>query len=226
MLKPLRCDTPESVPGMPSHTRNRRYSAFMKNLHVVSPLLASLLLGSMALAQVVNTPVPEAPQPQSSSSMDLEQIPSTNTLKPGGDKPIAQARRYPGFPGGPMGPRRGMYAPGFAPRPALSPFGVLIGFGVGAALGASQPADGTVKGHVALGVIGGTIGAVIGGAIGAANPFRYSRRTYRPSWPDDGDDEESHLRSPSRRSHSQRSVSAKAASPSTTTASAATVPGT
>jgi hypothetical protein len=206
------CDTPETVPRTPLRLRNRRYSAFMKNLHLVSPVLTSLLLGSMALAQAANLPVPEAPQPQNSSSTKL--TPAANTLKPGEDQLISQVRRYPRFPGGPTGPRRGMYSPGFPPPPALSPLGVVIGFGAGAALGASNRADGTVRGHVALGLIGGAIGALIGGAIGgAAHPFLHSRRTYRPSWPAEDADEESNLQPPSRRAQSPRSVPPSSGAP-------------
>jgi hypothetical protein len=189
----------------------------MKNLRVVSLVLTSLLLGSTALAQAANAPVPEAPQPQNSSS--TQSTAAADTLKSGEDRLISQARGYPRFPGRTTGPGRGrMYGPGFPPPPALSPLGVIIGFGAGAALGASSPADGTVRGHVALGLIGGSIGALIGGAIGgAAHPFLHSRRFYRPSWPEG--DEESDLQSHSKpgKPLAERSVSARPATPDTQT---------
>jgi|HubBroStandDraft_1064217.scaffolds.fasta_scaffold00075_49 hypothetical protein len=216
------CDTPETVPRPAPQGRTRRYSALMKNLHIVSLVVTCLLLVSMAFAQAGNPPLPEAPQPQSSSSTVLEQIPSADRLESSQGKLITQAR-YPRYPGGPMGPRRGMYAPGFPPPPALSPVGALIGFGAGAALGASTPADGTVRGHVALGLIGGAIGALIGGAIGAAaHSFPHSRRTYRPSWAEEGD-QESNLRLPSRSTQSPRSGSAEP-TPSAPAGFAVTVP--
>jgi hypothetical protein len=218
---PLRvCDTPETVLRPPLRMPNQRYYALMKNLQFVSPLFTSLLFGSMAAAQARNLPAPEAPQPQESASAETQITTAPDAAKPGEDKLIAQARRYPRLADRPVGSRRGMYSPGFPPPPPLSPIGVLIGFGAGAAIGASNPADGTVKGHIALGLIGGTIGAFIGGAIAAANPFLHTRRPYRPSWPDD--DEEVALPSHSRGSHSESSASATSDTPSPPTRLAVT----
>jgi hypothetical protein len=194
----------------------------MKNQRVVFPLLASLLFASVALAQAGSRETPDAPQPQPSAMVQPETNPVAGTAASGEDRLISQARQYPRVPRRATGSRRGTaYSPWYPPPPALSPVGALIGFGVGAALGASGSADGTVKGHVALGLLGGTLGALIGGAIGAAaNPFMHVRRVYRPSGPDD--DEEAALRSDTRKVHSERSVPAKAASPSQQTVLAGT----
>jgi hypothetical protein len=146
----------------------------MKNLQVISPLLASLLLGSVALAQAGS--LPDAPQPQDSASTQLQSTSAANTAEsaPQSDPPsdenklLSQARPYPRYPRGPMGPPRGRaYPRAFAPPPpALSPIGALIGFGFGAALGASASGDHTSAGRVAGGLIGGGVCALIGGAIG------------------------------------------------------------
>jgi hypothetical protein len=146
----------------------------MKSLQVISSLLTSLLLGSVALAQAGS--LPDAPQPQHPASTQLESSPAANTeassqqSTPPSDesKLLSQARPYPRFPRGPMGPPRGRaYPRAFAPPPpALSPVGALIGFGFGAALGAAASGDHTSAGRVAGGLIGGGICALIGGAIG------------------------------------------------------------
>jgi hypothetical protein len=142
----------------------------MKNLQVISPLLTSLLLGSVALAQAGN--LPDAPQPQNSASTQLQSTPAADSdesaKEAGGATLISQARPYPRFPRGPMGPPRGRAYPwAFAPPPpALSPIGALIGFGAGAALGASASGDQTARGRVAGALIGGGLCALIGGAIG------------------------------------------------------------
>lgn len=156
----------------------------MKNLQVLSPLLTSLLFGSMALAQAGN--LPEAPQPQDAATTDVPLAQASATETPVTQTPIAQtpnpaeqssvnklvsqAAPFPRSPRGPMPPPRGRaYPSAFAPRPpALSPIGALIGFGAGAALGASASGDQTARGRVAGGLIGGTLCALIGGAIGHA----------------------------------------------------------
>src|SRR5580692_7489343 len=151
----------------------------MKNLPVLSPLLTSLLFGSMALAQAGN--LPDAPQPQETATTDvpLAQSPATETPAIQTPNPaeqssenrlVSQAAPFPRSPRGPMPPPRGRaYPSAFAPRPpALSPIGALIGFGAGAALGASRSGDQTARGRVAGGLIGGTLCALIGGAIGHA----------------------------------------------------------
>jgi hypothetical protein len=156
----------------------------MKNLQVLSPLLTSLLFGSMALAQAGN--LPDAPQPQDAATTDVPLAQASATETPVTQTPIAQtpnpaeqssvnklvsqAAPFPRSPRGPMPPPRGRAYPStFAPRPpALSPIGALIGFGAGAALGASASGDQTARGRVAGGLIGGTLCALIGGAIGHA----------------------------------------------------------
>jgi hypothetical protein len=156
----------------------------MKNLQVLSLLLPSLLLASMAMAQAGN--LPEAPQSQDPSSTDVQLIRSpsaqSSTTKPpstqtpnesqqsGENKIIAQATPFPRSPRRPMPPPRGRaYPSAFAPRPpALSPLGALIGFGTGAALGATASGDQTTRGRVVAGLIGGSLCALIGGAIGHA----------------------------------------------------------
>jgi hypothetical protein len=168
----------------------------------------SLLLGSMALAQAGNPPVPpDTPQPQVSASSPSEAAPITKTGASGESKLITQARRYPRFPRRPVRPSHARISRSeFSSPPGLSPIGALIGFGAGAVLGASNPQAGTVRAHVALGLIGGSIGAFIGGVIGATLP--HVGRRY-PPWPDDDDDEEGDFRSDGSAVHSRRSVSAK-----------------
>jgi hypothetical protein len=142
----------------------------MKNLQVISPLLTSLLLGSVALAQA--GPLPDAPRPQNLASTQAESTPVGNGLestRPSADNTlISQARPYPRFPRGPMGPPRGRaYPSAFAPpRPPLSPIGALIGFGVGAGLAVAGSQDHTTKDRVAIGLFGGGLCALFGGAIG------------------------------------------------------------
>jgi len=162
----------------------------MKNLQVISPLLTSLLLGSVALAQAGS--LPDAPQPQDSASTQLQSTSAANTEEstppsdPQSDenKLRSQARPYPRYPRGPMGPPRGRaYPRAFAPPPpALSPVGALIGFGFGAALGASASGDHTSAGRVAGGLIGGGLCALIGGAIGGGFSLVHSHN-YR-DWDD------------------------------------------
>ena len=157
----------------------------MKNHQVLSLLLTSLLLASMAMAQAGN--LPEAPQSQDPSSTDVQlirspstqsstakppstQTPNESTQQSGENKIITQAAPFPRSPRGPMPPPRGRaYPSAFAPRPpALSPLGALIGFGTGAALGATASGDQTTRGRVVAGLIGGSLCALIGGAIGHA----------------------------------------------------------
>jgi len=162
----------------------------MKNLQVISSLLTSLLLGSVALAQTGS--LPDAPQPHDPASAQLESTPaahteeSTSQSAPQADenKLLSQARPYPRFPRGPMGPPRGRaYPRAFAPPPpALSPIGALIGFGFGAALGASASGDHTSAGRVAGALIGGGLCALIGGAIGGVFSLAHSHN-YR-DWDD------------------------------------------
>jgi hypothetical protein len=141
----------------------------MKNLQVISPLLTSLLLTSMALAQTDG--LPDAPTPQDPASAQ-QSVPAPATpnsaAQQSENKMISQAAPFPRSPRGPMPPARGRaYPQAFAPRPpALSPFGALIGLGAGAALGATASADQTERGRVAGALIGGTLCALIGGAIG------------------------------------------------------------
>src|ERR1700722_6734400 len=153
----------------------------MKNLQVLSSLLTSVLLASMALAQAGN--LPDAPQPRDTASTDLElaQSPATETpatrtpvgqapnyaaQQSGENKIISQATPFPRSPRGPMPPPRGRaYPSAFAPRPpALSPLGPLIGFGAGAALGATASGDQTTRGRVAGALIGGSIRPLSRGA--------------------------------------------------------------
>jgi hypothetical protein len=179
----------------------------MKNLGVLSPVLMSLLLASVALAQAGSSDAPDGPQPQPSVAARPEPTPAAGTGSSGEDRLISQARQYPRGPRGPMGPHRGHGYPGFPPPPGLSPVGALIGFGVGAAAGAGNANDGTVGAHVGLGLIGGGLGALIGGAIGAAvNPFLRARRVYRPSGSDE--DQVADLRRDPRKAHPRQSVSA------------------
>jgi len=142
----------------------------MKSLQIISPLLTSLLLASVALAQADN--LPEAPQPQDSASNQVQLTQGVKAAESaqesGDDALISQARPYPRSPRGPMGPPPGRaYPSAFAPpRPPLSPIGALIGFGAGAALAAAGSQDQTTRGRVAVGLLGGSLCALIGGAIG------------------------------------------------------------
>jgi hypothetical protein len=151
----------------------------MKNPQVLSTVLTSLLLTSVALAQAGN--LPDAPQPQDAASTDVQSAqspatqiaaklaPSSAAQQSGENKIITQAAPFPRSPRGPMPPPRGRtYPSAFAPPrpPALSPLGALIGFGAGAALGAAASGDQTARGRVAGGLFGGTLCALIGGAIG------------------------------------------------------------
>jgi len=166
----------------------------MKNLQVLSPLLTSLLLASMALAQAGN--LPDAPQPQGAAStgVQLAQTPATQTpnsaaQQSGENKIITQAAPFPRSPRGPMPPRGRTYPSAFAPRPpALSPVGALIGFGAGAALGATASGDQTARGRVAGGLIGGALCALIGGAIGRAFPVGgHNFHDWHDDWHDQDD---------------------------------------
>ena len=191
----------------------------MKNLRAFFPLLISLLLGSVALAQTGNPNLPDAPQPQTSASAQSERTPDAHAEASGQNTVIGQARRYPRFPRRPIRAPRGPGYRAAAQVPGLSPVGAFIGFGVGAGIGASASQDHSAGARVATGLIVGAIGAVIGGAIGA---FPHVRRGYRE--PDDEDDE-SDLRSDARRSNDGRSVPAKvAASSQSPTAQATSAP--
>lgn len=183
----------------------------MKNLRTIPPVLVSLLLVSMALAQAGNPNLPDAPQPQNSDSAQSELAPASNARAASDGKLVSQARQHPRFPCRPVHHSGGqVYASRYSSPPGLSPVGALIGFGVGAGLGASASQDGSAGARVASGLIVGAIGAVIGGAIGA---FPHVRRGYPPSEPDDEDDE-SDLRSDARSCNHGRSVPAKVAASS------------
>ena len=191
----------------------------MKNKKFFSPLLMSLLLASVALAQSGKPEVPDAPQPQDSASQQVEITPASNPEASGDNKLISQVRQYPRFPRRPMGPYRAQMYRSRPPMPGLSPLGALIGFGAGAALGASRSQDVTSSGRFASGLLIGAIGALIGGAIGdaigAASPLLHAKRTHPPSGP--GDDDGSDLSADAREAHSKRSLSARPAAPSQST---------
>jgi hypothetical protein len=187
----------------------------MKNTKILSPLFTSLLLGSVALAQVGSPTLPDAPQPQDSTSTQIENTTLANKATSDESKLITQARPHPRFPGRPMRPYYGhTYRSG--PMPGLSPVGALIGFGVGAALGASRSQDATTNGRVATGLLMGAICALIGGAIGdAAHPFLHARKNHPPSDQDDEDD--SDFRSAAVKTHSKQSISASPIAPTQST---------
>lgn len=203
---PFACDTRETVTGPPPQTHDERYRLLMKKPRVISPLLMSLLLGSVALAQDGTSAVPDTPQPQNSVASPSEVSSITRMEASGEGKLLSQARRDPRFRHRQARPTHGRaYLSDFSSPPGLSPIGALIGFGAGAVLGASNPQANTVRAHVALGLIGGSIGAFIGGVIGGA--FPHVRRGYPP--PDDDDDEEGNFRSDGSGVDSGRSVRAR-----------------
>jgi hypothetical protein len=142
----------------------------MKNLRAISSFLASLLLGSISLAQTAT--LPEGPQLQESSSMHSQSMSAVNqsATKDDETKMISQAGTFPRFPPRPMMPPRGRAYPStFRPSPPpLSPVGALIGLGIGGVLGAAGSGDHTARGRLARGLIGGGLCALIGGAIGHA----------------------------------------------------------
>jgi hypothetical protein len=170
----------------------------MKNLQALSPLLTSLLLASMALAQAGG--LPDAPTPQDSASEQRSahaptrhapttEAPSHQAADPAaqstGNEIITQAAPFPRATRRPTPPPRGRAYPSAfaAPRPpALSPVGALIGFGAGAALGAAASGDQTARGRVAGALIGGTLCALIGGAIGRSFSLRSSHHYH--DWDD------------------------------------------
>jgi hypothetical protein len=187
----------------------------MKNIKILSPLLTSLLLGSVALAQAGSPTLPDAPQPQDSTSTQIENTTVARTATSDDGKLITQARLHPRFPRRPMRPYHGHAYRSAAPMPGLSPVGALIGFGFGAALGASRSQDTTGSGRAASGLLVGAICALIGGAIGdAAHQFQHVKN-HPPSDPDDDDD--SDYRSAAAKAPSKQSVSAGPAAPSQST---------
>ncbi len=187
----------------------------MKNIKILSRLFTSLLLGSVALAQAGSPTLPDAPQPQDSTSTLIENTTGANTATSDEDKLITQVRPHPRFPRRPMRPYHGHAYRSAAPMPGLSPVGALIGFAFGAALGASRSQDTTAGGRAASGVLVGAICALIGGAIGdAAHQFQHVRN-HPPSAPDDDDD--SDLSADVGKTRSTPSVSARPAAPSQST---------
>ena len=183
----------------------------MKNFRSISPLLVLVLSGSVALAQAGNPDLPDAPQPQTSASVQSEATPDAHAETSGRNSVNGQGRRYPRFPRRPIRAFHGAGYRSAAPMPGLSPVGALIGFGVGAGLGASGSQDRSAGARVVSGLIVGAIGAVIGGAIGT---FPSVRRGYPPREPDDDDDDDSDLRSDARTGHRGRLVPPKIAAPS------------
>jgi hypothetical protein len=187
----------------------------MKNIKILAPLFTSLLLGSVALAQAGSPTLPDAPQPQDSTSTLIENTTGANTATSDGGKLITQARPHPRFPRRPMRPDHGRAYRSAAPMPRLSPVGALIGFGFGAALGASRSQDTTAGGRAASGVLLGAICALIGGAIGDASHHFQPVRNHPPS--DPGDDDDSDLSADVGKTRSTPSVSARPAAPSQST---------
>lgn len=220
---------------------DQSYSAFMKNLRVIPPflasLLASLLIASSAAAQNVDGPATnELPVRDEivAARSPYTPMPDISPIVNEG-KSLAQLPRA--RPGMPITPRHGYYRTGYQ-NPWMGSgdvahplIGAAIGFGVGAAIGAlSSMHNQTPVGNRVI--LGGSLFAFIGGAIGAAHvgshPFMHRRRFYPPSWPDD--DEEGNLRSPSRTKESQKEPSVSTApaltsQPAGVEASAAPSPG-
>ncbi|MFZ0276564.1 MAG: hypothetical protein WA254_22940 [Candidatus Sulfotelmatobacter sp.] len=179
-------------------------------------LLASVLLASVAFAQTSNREAEgTAPAEDAIEAARSQYVPTAAISADANDgKTLAQSSRR--RPGPPFPPQHG-YRWGSNQTPWMhhgSPghilIGAAIGFGVGAALGAHQSAhNGTPVGGGILvgGGIFGFLGGCVGQAVGTFPGFHYSsahrRRDYRPSWPEDDDDEESNLRSRSKAKEGQ-----------------------
>lgn len=106
------CDTRETVTKRSPGFIGGSYGSIMKNIKVLSPLLMSLLLASVALAQAGSPDAPDTPQPQPSVAAQPEPTPVAGTGASGEDKLISQARQYPRGPRGRMGPSARRCLPG------------------------------------------------------------------------------------------------------------------
>ena len=180
----------------------------MKNLHVISTLLATLLVVSSAVAQTSGGPASaELSDPTgiaAARTKYLEKTVDASATKDG----IAQARLPRRGRGIPIPPHRG-YNRGSYPIPWANsdPGHLLIGAGIGFAIGATIGAvaageNGKSVGNAVL--LGGPLFALFGAAIGASHssghPFIHRRRRY-PVWPEE--DEEGGLTSPAIEKNSQ-----------------------
>jgi hypothetical protein len=202
----------------------------MKHTRKYYFLLALVLLASVALAQTRDSLEADKISAEDSISAARSKYAQTSNSSPDADNPtLAQvprrrpARPFPARRGYPRGTYQTPWMEHGNPGHAL--IGAGIGIGVGAALGAVSNANkGAPVGAGAI--VGGALFGCIGGAIGAAHGgphmFAHRGRVYRPSWPDD--DEESHLRFPSKDSHAEQSVLARPASPSQPTGVEAMAP--
>lgn len=162
----------------------------MRNLQIVSSLLTSLLLGSMAFGQTSN--LPEAPQPQDSTATTDPLIPATteqSTSKPSQrsappvaeDRLVSQSRPFPRFPRGTIATPRGRGYPALGPPPPPPPLaGTLIGFGVGFLVGACDPSDDSARGRAVVGLLGGLVGAALGALIDSGSAALDARRWRGP----------------------------------------------
>lgn len=191
-------------------------------------LLAPVLLASVVVAQTRN----EAASDGVSGGDEISAARSQYTRTPGispdakpdahGENVLAQLpRARPGM----QFPRRGGYSRERYQTPWMDHgsaahvlIGAAIGFGIGSALGARNSAQngtpvsgGIIIGGGLFGFIGGCVGGAIGSSYGGLHPFSH-RRLYQPSWPRDGDDEESTLRSHPKGGPPERSLAAKPAS--------------
>jgi hypothetical protein len=193
-----------------------------KQIHL---LLASVLVTSVAFAQTTDRQTPDSAPPEGAIAAARSQYTPTTAIPTdaSGGKTLAQFTQR--RPGPPFPPQRGYPGGGYQTpwmhhgSPGHVLIGAAIGFAVGAALGAHQSAHngtpvsgGIIIGGGLFGLIGGCVGEAIGTFPGVHYSSVRSRRSYRPSWPED--DEQSDLRSPSKRKEDNPEASAKSASAS------------
>jgi hypothetical protein len=223
----LRCDTSETVPILAAQVCHERYSALMKHTKHIALLLALVLMASVTFAQTTDGQAADsAPAETAISAARSRYIQTTDTAPDAGNTTLAQLRR--GGPARPFPAQRG-YPRGTYQTPWRDHgnaghilIGAAIGFGVGAALGANQSAHngtpvagGIIVGGGLFGLLGGCVGKAVGDLQGLHYSSVYRRRTYRPSWPDDGPedrpehDEQGDLRSHSKAKELHSEASAK-----------------
>src|ERR1700722_11088657 len=152
----------------------------MRHTHKFSPLLASILLASAALAQTNNSSDSDAlPEVDSMAAARVRYARIAQDSSNNGTlAQFSQPGQRPRFPQHPVYPRQQTYQTPWMDhgnaRHAV--IGAGIGFGIGAALGASHSAhNGTPVGGGVLigGGLFGFIGGAIGSGLGGSHPFAH-----------------------------------------------------